>query len=420
MKTSRVCGVVVCAFLTVRLASAVEPVKSTALWEMSPAQIAGTAGKTTVDVRSSLPGGSQADGSGFLVDGVGTIVTNFHCVQNAQHVEIHLASGDVYHVLGVRSVDRARDIAVLQTDAFGLSAATLGNSDAVRTGDRVVVVGNAFGFLENKATPGRIGGLRDRDGYKYFQLDAAVSSGNSGSPVINERGEVIGITVFKHDGGDTLNYAIPINDTRALIQLEPKPGMAALRVAAPTGGSERAAAPTVRSERNDKAVHLDTVRVDGHAFEIAASEDMTVAMHLGDGDYLEGTVFITNTSPTPLTVDPALIDAMATKTSRKGQVKEATIHTYSADEYIGHNRKRANLRNEMLALGHGLHSASANQSAARTPGDQVATESDGLMRKRTILPGQTYGGRVMFANAEGDTWVFNLQLRGTEFEFKFH
>ena len=207
------------------------------------------------------------------------------------------------------------------------------------------------------------------------------------------------------------------------------------------------APPTASADQGMQATRLDTVWVDGHAFEVAASEEFTAAMNLVDGDYLEGNVFITNTSNRPFTFDPAQIDAMAWKTSRKGQVKKIGIYTYPADEYVAELRGQANFRKAMVAFGYGLRSAGGHLSAGSQPGDRavadsvqrvdddlnrqeaagigaridekVAIETDGLMRKHTIFPGQTYGGRVMFGNANGDSWEFDMQLGAKRFVFKF-
>lgn len=203
----------------------------------SPAQIASAVGRATVLIRASLQGGSLTTGSGFIADPSGTIVTNFHVVEGAERVEVRLPSGDVHEVSGVRAVDRRRDIAILQIPAFGLPTAPLGNSDSIQPGDRVVVIGNALGVLDNTVTAGVISGVRDLEGYKLFQMDAAISKGNSGGPVVNDRGDVVGITVAKIEAGESLNFAIPVNYARGLLQLEPVSGIGALRGSGEPPGS---------------------------------------------------------------------------------------------------------------------------------------------------------------------------------------
>jgi len=190
---------------------------------------AAAVGPATVLIRAALPGGGLSTGSGFIVDPSGTIVTNFHVVEGADRVEVRLATGDVHEVTAVRAADRLRDLAVLQAPGFRFPTVHLGDSDVVRPGDHVVVIGNALGILENSVTTGVISGLRDLEGYKLFQMDAAISKGNSGGPVVNEQGEVIGVTVAKIAEGESLNFAIPINYARGLLQMEAKTGLESLR-----------------------------------------------------------------------------------------------------------------------------------------------------------------------------------------------
>jgi len=126
---------------------------------------AAAVGPATVLIRAALPGGGLSTGSGFIVDPSGTIVTNFHVVEGADRVEVRLATGDVHEVTAVRAADRLRDLAVLQAPGFRFPTVQLGDSDAVRPGDHVVVIGNALGVLENSVTAGVISGLRDLEGY---------------------------------------------------------------------------------------------------------------------------------------------------------------------------------------------------------------------------------------------------------------
>jgi S1-C subfamily serine protease len=226
----------------------------------SPTQIAAAIGRATVTIRASLQGGSVVSGSGFIVDAAGTIVTNAHVVQDAERVEVRVSGGDLYDVTGVRCIDRKRDIAVLQIPAFGLPTVPLGNSDSVRSGDRVVVIGNALGVFENTVTTGVISGVRDLEGYKLFQMDAAISKGNSGGPVLNDHGEVIAITVAKMEAGESLNFAVPINYARGLLQLEPKPGTDALRDRA-SGVGDLFSGDPQGSTRRWKSLLTGTVKI---------------------------------------------------------------------------------------------------------------------------------------------------------------
>jgi hypothetical protein len=161
-------------------------------------------------------------------------VTNFHVVQGAQKIEIRLPSGDLYEVTGVRGVDQQRDLAVLQVPGFDLPTVKLGNSNKVKTGERIVVIGTALGVLENSVTTGVISGIRKAEGYRLFQMDAAVSPGNSGGPVVNVQGEVVAVSVAKLSEGEGLNFAVPINYARGLLQSQLKGGLTKLAVSGET------------------------------------------------------------------------------------------------------------------------------------------------------------------------------------------
>lgn len=153
---------------------------------------------------SSLTGGGQ--GSGFVIDKEGHIVTNYHVVENAEQVEIDFPSGlKVYgEVLGA---DLDSDLAVIKVDvpADALFPLSLGDSDAIKIGQTVIAIGNPFG-LSGTMTIGIISGkgrtldsLREAPGGDYFtsgdvlQTDAAINPGNSGGPLLNLKGEVIGV-----------------------------------------------------------------------------------------------------------------------------------------------------------------------------------------------------------------------------------
>ena len=200
-------------------------VAETAAASHSTREIAALVGKATVTIKVATADGATRSGSGFLVDPTGTVVTNVHVVEGAQHIEIRLSNGDIYEPAGVRSVDRRRDIAILQLAAYNLPTVQLADSDSVAPGDHVVVLGTPLGLLENTVTSGVVSGIRDLDGTRLFQMDAAVSPGNSGGPVVNERGEVIGITVSKITGGQSLNFAIPIDYARGAVGLPTQAGL---------------------------------------------------------------------------------------------------------------------------------------------------------------------------------------------------
>ena len=116
-------------------------------------------------------------------------------------------------------MDTNRDFAIIKIPGFALRAVALGNSNSVRVGESVFVVGSPRG-LAGSVTTGIVSAIRPDIGGRasnVIQIDAAVSAGNSGGPVFNGRGEVIGVVVYKRSDGENLNFAIPINYVRGAL-----------------------------------------------------------------------------------------------------------------------------------------------------------------------------------------------------------
>lgn len=172
-----------------------------------------------VAIRADTPEGVSA-GTGFLVDSAGVVVTNLHVIEGATRVAVKLHSGDQYTQIKVASFDLDRDLAILRLPGFDLPTVQLGNSDNVKVGATVYAIGNPLG-LEESVTKGIVSGIRVREnGTKVIQTDSAVSPGNSGGPLINEKGHVVGVVTFKISAGENLNFAVPINYVRALLSFE--------------------------------------------------------------------------------------------------------------------------------------------------------------------------------------------------------
>lgn len=167
-----------------------------------------------VDVRT--PSGSR-QGSGFLVDPGGRVLTNHHVIRNARGIRIKLASGDVYEHVTILAVDERRDIAILQIPGFELPFLELGNSDSLRIGSSVVLIGSPLG-LENTVSTGIVSGRRqEAEGYQLLQITAPASQGSSGGAVLGGDGRVVGIAASQLEGGQNLNFAVPINYARGLL-----------------------------------------------------------------------------------------------------------------------------------------------------------------------------------------------------------
>jgi serine protease Do len=170
-----------------------------------------------VRIQGSDATGSEITGSGFIVDGSGVIVTNLHVVSGLRTVLVRLANGDAYDKVAVRGFDERKDIAILKVAGFGFPTLSLANSDSVEVGQRVVLIGNPLS-LDASVTTGVVSGLRAmEEGYRVIQTDAAANPGNSGGPLLDEFGRVIGILTFKIRGAENLNFVVPINYVRGLL-----------------------------------------------------------------------------------------------------------------------------------------------------------------------------------------------------------
>ncbi|HUF75476.1 MAG TPA: trypsin-like peptidase domain-containing protein [Longimicrobiales bacterium] len=156
-------------------------------------------------------------GSGFLVSPDGRILTNYHVIRDARSARVKLASGDVYEEVKVLATDPRRDIAILQIAGFDLPYLEMGNSDSVRVGQPVVVIGSPLG-LENTVSTGIVSGRRhEPEGYQLLQMSAPASRGSSGGAVLGSHGQVVGIATSQIDVGQNLNFAVPINYARGLL-----------------------------------------------------------------------------------------------------------------------------------------------------------------------------------------------------------
>ena len=186
---------------------------------LEPADIIESSLPATVLLETTTASGAKTTGSGFVVDPSGIIVTNLHVVRGAVAVKISLQNGDAYERVTIRAVDELRDIAIIQVPGFNIPTVSLADSDTVRQGDSVVLLGSPLG-LSGTATTGIVSAIRRLDGYRVFQTDAAASPGNSGGPVLNSDGAVVGILTFTVRQGQNLNFIVPVNYARGLMSID--------------------------------------------------------------------------------------------------------------------------------------------------------------------------------------------------------
>jgi putative serine protease PepD len=246
-------------------------------------------------------GSSQAQGSGFVYDSDGHIVTNNHVVQGADSISVTFPDNSKYSAKVV-GTDPSTDLAVLKVDAPAskLHPLTLGDSSALGVGDGVVAIGSPFG-LEETVTTGIVSAL-DRNisstnSYSIagaIQTDAAINHGNSGGPLLNMAGDVVGITTqieSESGGNDGVGFAVPSNTIKAVVsrlargQKVEHPYLGVLVATAANGNGARLA--TVKSGSPAAAAGLkagDVITSFGGE-QIASADDLTAAVaakHPGD------------------------------------------------------------------------------------------------------------------------------------------
>src|SRR5437762_2342088 len=162
-------------------------------------------------------------GSGVIVSAEGHIITNNHVIEQVDQIEVLLSDGRAKRARLV-GADATVDLAVLKIDEPGLKPLKFGDSDAVQAGDFVLAIGNPFGFEEtvtdgiisSKGRPNRVDGFGD-----YLQTNAAINPGNSGGPLVNLRGEIIGINtaiISRSGGSQGIGFAIPSNSVKTALE----------------------------------------------------------------------------------------------------------------------------------------------------------------------------------------------------------
>ena len=198
------------------------------VYDLALDQVVGITTEVTYTNFFGMTSSSAVSGSGFIVTSDGYILTNYHVIENAYtanlDVSVMLYDGTTYTATIV-GIEPDNDIAVLKIEAEGLNAAELADSDELLVGDKVYAVGNPLGELEFSMTTGYVS-AKDRviatgqgsESISMFQFDAAVNSGNSGGPVYNELGQVVGVVTAKYSktGVEGIGFAVPISDAAAI------------------------------------------------------------------------------------------------------------------------------------------------------------------------------------------------------------
>lgn len=173
-------------------------------------------GSTVLLVMEDANGQPLSIGSGFFVRD-GEVASNLHVVEGAARGYAKIIGQKAkYDIEGITAVDPDRDLVVLKISGARAGGVTLGNSDSVQVGEVVYAVGNPQG-LEGTFSQGIVSSIRDIGTDKLLQVTAPISPGSSGGPMLNGKGEVIGVSVATFRGGQNLNFAIPSNYLKTLL-----------------------------------------------------------------------------------------------------------------------------------------------------------------------------------------------------------
>ena len=201
--------------------------------EIYAAYVGSTVGITTEVVTTNgwgQPVSQAAAGSGFVITEDGYILTNYHVIEDASSIQVSFIDGSSYDAELVGG-ESENDIAVLKIEATGLTPVVIGDSDNVKVGEQVVAIGNPLGELTYSMTSGIISAkdrsitMENGEVMNMIQTDTAINSGNSGGPLFDMYGQVIGITSAKLSGSSSssatiegLGFAIPINDVKGMVE----------------------------------------------------------------------------------------------------------------------------------------------------------------------------------------------------------
>ena len=221
-----------------RPTATVNTVKADTSTELTPQQIYASYVNSCVGINAGVTTNiwgwqttAAVSGSGFVITEDGYIVTNYHVVENAHDIKVTFSDGTSYDATFVGG-EKDNDVAVLKINATGLTPVVLGDSDNTLVGDEVYTIGNPLGELTYSMTNGMVSALNrtvtNEDGItmNMLQTNCTINSGNSGGPLFNRYGEVIGITSAKLSGSSSssssatiegLGFAIPLNDVKDII-----------------------------------------------------------------------------------------------------------------------------------------------------------------------------------------------------------
>lgn len=251
--------------------------------DLSPREIAARA-RPAVVVITALDGAVEVgQGSGFLVSEDGRIVSNRHVLEGATRLRVQLSTGEIYDRVFFIGADDRRDLVVLRIPATGMRPLPFGDDRAIEVGDPVYVMGNPLG-LEGTFSDGLVSGKRTVDGVALIQISAPISPGSSGGPVLNDRGEVIGVATSTVHGAQNLNIAVPARYVAGMLAIdqEPRPFREVATRFSPAASSGEGTPARAQSEREPWAQVLaeEMALVAGAADELGFVETHEPAIEM--------------------------------------------------------------------------------------------------------------------------------------------
>lgn len=175
---------------------------------LSPSAIAVRARPAVLTITAlDSRGSARAAGTGFFIDSVGTIVTNYHVIEGAADLVVKTSDGSTYRDVDLITYNQTVDLAILRVHAQQTPHLPIATRTSVTVGDAIFTMGNPLG-LEASFTAGIVSALREFDGVDWLQISAPISPGSSGGPILDDRGRVVGVATWTMKGGQSLNMAI--------------------------------------------------------------------------------------------------------------------------------------------------------------------------------------------------------------------
>ena len=238
-----------------------------AVAQVVPASVVGIE-TTSQEMTVMGPAESVGVGSGFIVTSDGYIVTNHHVVtDHPAAMSISLEDGSVYEGKKIWS-DESLDLAVVKIDASGLPTVSLGDSDHLKVGEVAIAIGNPLGLqFERSVTSGIISALNrslvvdnSMVAEDLIQTDATINQGNSGGPLLNGSGEVIGINTYKNAQGEGMGFAIPVNIIKPILNEIVAKGSFTPTVIGITGYDKQQAAYFVDTADFERGIYVASVQ----------------------------------------------------------------------------------------------------------------------------------------------------------------